>query len=154
MRLQLVRKSLRLKRENATRQNNSPSSTSFTMLRRTPLTPISGNKASRKELDLLTKGKIADQSELEAGPTQIGRNLNIPRITVQSVLRRLETTFSGVNKVRSGRPTVITPRDSRALLRYVRLNPKTTWNTLKHDTRLNVDRDTLDRTLKAHGISH
>ncbi len=54
-----MRKSLRLKRENATRQNNPPSSTSSTMLRRTPLTPISGNKAPRKELDLLTKGKIA-----------------------------------------------------------------------------------------------
>ncbi len=96
------------------------------MLRRTPLTSISDNKASRKELDLLTKEKIAGQSELEAGLTQIERNLNIPRITVQSVLRRLETTSSGVNKVRSGRPTVITSRGSRALLRYVRLNPKTT----------------------------
>ncbi len=95
------------------------------MLRRTPLTSISGNKASRKELDLLTKGKIADQSELEAELTQIERNLNISRIIVQSVLRRLETTFFEVNKIRSNRLTVITFRNSRALLRYVRLNLKT-----------------------------
>ncbi len=90
------------------------------MLRRAPLTPISGNKPPRKELDLLTKGKIAGQAELGAGPTQIGRSLNIPRTTVQSVLKRLETAPSGVNKPRPGRPTVITPRAARALLRYVR----------------------------------
>ncbi len=120
-----MRKSLRLKRENATRQNNPPSSTSFTMLRRTPLTSISGNKAPRKELDLLIKEKIADQSELEAELIQIERNLNIPRIIVQSVLRRLKTTSFEVNKVRSSRPTVITSRGSRVLLRYIRLNLKT-----------------------------
>jgi hypothetical protein len=134
-------------------RNNPPSSTSSTMLRRAPLTPISGNKPPRKELDLLTKGKIAGQAELGAGPTQIGRSLNIPRTTVQSVLKRLETAPSGVNKPRPGRPTVITPRAARALLRYVRLNPKTTWVKLKRDTGLDVDRGTLRPTLEAHGMA-
>ncbi len=124
------------------------------MLRRKALASISGNETHRKELDLLTKGKIAGQAELGATPTQIGRNLNVPRTTVQSVLQRLETTPSGVNKPRPGRPSIITPRASRALLRYVRINPKTTWERMKRDTGLDVSRDTLRRTLKAHGISH
>jgi len=91
-------------------RNNPPSLTSSTMIRRAPLTPISGNNPSRKKLDLLTKGKIAGQAELGAEPTQIGRSL------IQSVLKRLETA----PKPRPGRPTVITPRTARALLCYVR----------------------------------
>ena len=124
------------------------------MPERTPLGPINGNKTPRKELDLLTKGKIAGQAELGATPTQIGRILNVPKSTIQSVLERLQTTPSGVNKPRSGRPSIITPRATRALLRQVRLNPKVKWNELKTITGLQVDRSTLQRTLRAHGIFH
>lgn len=105
------------------------------------------------QVDLLIKGKIAGQAKLEAGFTQIGRNLNIPQTIVQSVSKRLETAPFEVNKPRPERPTVITSRAARALLRYVRLNPKTTWVKLKRDTGLDVDRNTLRRTLEAHGIS-
>ena len=122
------------------------------MLRRASLTSIPGNKPSRKKLDLLIKGNIAGQAKLEAEFTQIGRNLNIPRTIVQSVLKRLETAPFEVNKPRPERPTVITSRAARALLRYVRLNPKITWVKLKRDTGLDVDRNTLRRTLEVHGI--
>ncbi len=44
---------------------HQPSATTSTMLRRAPLTTISGNKSLRKELDLLTKGKIAEEAKLE-----------------------------------------------------------------------------------------
>lgn len=115
---------------------------------------MSGNKAPRKELDLLTKGKIAGQAELGAGPTQIGRTLNIPRSTVQSVLRQLETAPSGVNKPRSGRPLSITPRAARLLVRQVRLEPEIKWWQLQKNTGIYLDSRTLKRTLEAHGISH
>ena len=96
------------------------------MFRKVSLTLISDNKTFKKKLNLLTKGKIADQTELKVKFTQIERNLNISRITIQSVLRRLETTFFEVNKPRSERFSVITFRAARALLRYVRINFKTT----------------------------
>ena len=124
------------------------------MLRRKALAAISDNETHRKKLDLLTKGKIAGQAKLRATFTQIERNLNVPRITVQSVLQRLETTFSRVNKPRSDRLSIIFLRASRALLRYVRINLKIIWERMKRDTDLDVSRDTLRRTLKAHGISH
>jgi len=68
--------------------------TSFTMLRRASLTSISGNKPSRKKLDLLTKGKIAEQAKLGAELTQIGRSLNMSRTIVQrnSILRSQQAT--------------------------------------------------------------
>ena len=134
--------------------NTSNFKTTHLLQRRKALASISGNETHRKELDLLTKGKIAGQAELGATCSQIGRNLNVSRTTVQTVLQRLQTTPSGVNKPRSGMPSIITPRASRALLRHVRNNPKTTWKQLKRDTDLDVSRETLLRTLKAHGISH
>ncbi len=124
------------------------------MLRRPSLTPISGNKTPRKELDLLTKGKIAGEAELGVTCTQIGRNLNVPRITVQSFLGRLQTTPSGVNKPRSGRPPLTTPREARILLRQLRSEPKVTWRQVKRNTGINLDPRTLNVTLRAHGISH
>ncbi len=96
------------------------------MLKRTSLAPISGNKTDRKELDLLTKGKIAGQAQLGATLTQVSRSLGVPRSTIYSVLKKLQTTPSGVNKLRLGRPSVITPRAERKLLRQVRLKPKIT----------------------------
>jgi len=71
------------------------------------LAPISDDRTVRKELDLLTKGKIAGQAQLGAAPTQISRNLNVPRTTVNGVLKRLEETPSGASKPRSGRPSLI-----------------------------------------------
>jgi len=124
------------------------------MLRRTPLTPISGNKTPRKELSLLTKGEISGQAQLDLKSTQIGRNLNVPRTTVQCVLRRLQTTPSGANEPRSGRPISITPRAVRILLRQLRSEPKITWRQLKTNTGIDLDARTLNATLRAHGISH
>ncbi len=69
------------------------------MLRRASLTTVSGNKTLRKELDLLTKGKITGQAELEATSTQISRNLNVPP-TINGVLGRLYTALVEVNKPR------------------------------------------------------
>lgn len=124
------------------------------MLKRTSLAPISGNKTNRKKLDLLTKGKIAEQAQLEATLTQVSRSLSVPRSTIYSVLKKLQTTPFEVNKLRSGRPSVITPRAERKLLRQVRLKPKITWVHLKRNTRLHFDSRTLQRVLNAHGISH
>ncbi len=124
------------------------------MLRRTPLTPISGNKTSRKELSLLIKGQISGQTQLGLKLTQIGRNLNVPRTTVQCVLKRLQTTFFEVNEPRSGRPISIIPRAARVLLRQLRSKPKITWRQLKTNTGIDLNARTLNATLRAHEISH
>jgi len=47
------------------------------MFRRKTLNLINDNRTSRKKLDLLIKGKIAEQTELGATLIQIGRNLNV-----------------------------------------------------------------------------
>ncbi len=124
------------------------------MLRRTSLTPISGNKTSRKELSLLIKGQISGQAQLGLKFTQIGRNLNVPRTIVQCVLRRLQTTFFEVNELRSGRPISITPRAVRILLRQLRSKPKIIWRQLKTNIGINLNARTLNATLRGHGISH
>ena len=124
------------------------------MLRGLPLTPISGNQGRRSELSVYTKGQISGLAKADFTSTQIHRDLNVPRFTIQSFLNRLVTTQTEENKPRSDRSKKLSPRDERFLLRYVRANPKTTWLQLKKDTGLDVSRNTLKRTLQAHGISH
>ncbi len=124
------------------------------MLRRASLTTISGNKTSRKKLDLLTKGKITRQAELEATFTQISRNLNVSRITINEVLERLCTAFFEVNKPRSERPLSIISRAARVLLRQLRSKPKIIWRQLKMNIEIDLNARTLNATLRAHEISH
>jgi len=52
-------------------QNNSSSSTAFTMLKKTLLTSISNNKTFRKKLSLLIKDEISEQAKLNLKLTQI-----------------------------------------------------------------------------------
>ena len=124
------------------------------MLRGLPLTPISGNQGRRSELSVYTKDQISGLTKAGFTSTQIHRDLNVPRSTIQSFLDRLVITQTEENKPRSGRSKKFSSRDERSLLRYVRANSKTTWLQLKKDTGLNVFRDTLKRTLQAHGIFH
>ena len=124
------------------------------MLRRAPLTPISGNRTPRKEHDLLTKGQILGQAKAGLTSSQISRNLKLPRTSVRDILGRLNTDSAGVNKPRSGRLSILSPRDNRALIRYVRHDPKVTWRQIKTDTGLDFDTGTLRRTLKINEISH
>ncbi len=124
------------------------------MLRRASLTSISGNKTSRKKLSLLIKGEISGQAKLGLKLTQIGRNLNVSRTIVQSVLGRLQTTFFEVNEPRSGRLISITPRAARILLRQLRSKSKIIWRKLKMNIGIDLNARTLNATLRAHEISH
>ena len=103
---------------------------------------------------MLAKGEISGQAKLGLTPTQIARSLDVPPSTVRSVLGRLQTTPSGVNKSRSGRPLSITSRAARVLLRQLRSESKITWRQLKTNTGIDLDARTLNATLRAHGISH
>ncbi len=124
------------------------------MLRRASLTTISGNKTLRKKLDLLTKGKITRQAELEATLTQISRNLNVSRTIINEVLERLCTAFFEVSKLRSGRPLSIISRAARILLRQLRSKSKIIWRQLKTNIEIDLNARTLNATLRAHEISY
>ncbi len=124
------------------------------MLRRASLTTISDNKTSRKKLDLLTKGKITRQAELEATLTQISRNLNVLRTIINKVLERLCTALFKVNKLRSGRPLSIISRAARILLRQLRSKSKIIWRQLKTNIEIDLNARTLNATLRAYKISH
>jgi len=135
-------------------QNNSSSSTAFTMLRRTSLTLISDNKTSRKKLFLLIKDQISGQTQLNLKLTQIEWNLNVSRIIIQCVLRRLQTTFFEVNELRSERLVSIILHAVRILLCQLRSKFKIIWKQLKINIKINLSARTLNATLRAHEISH
>ena len=71
------------------------------MLRRALLASIPDNKTPKKELSLFDPGRKADLSRANLTSTEIHRNLDVPRTTIQSILGRLHTDFSGFNERRT-----------------------------------------------------
>ncbi len=124
------------------------------MLRRTSLTLISDNKTFRKKLSLLIKDQISGQTQLNLKLTQIEWNLNVSRIIIQCVLRKLQTTFFEVNELRSERLISITLHAVRILLRQLRLKSKIIWRQLKMNIEIDLNARTLNATLRAYEISH
>ncbi len=117
------------------------------MLRRASLTSISDNKTSRKKLSLLIKDQISGQTQLDLKFTQIERNLNILRIIVQCVLRRLQTTLFEVNELRSERLISIISHAVRLLLHQLRSKSKIIWRQLKINIEIDLNARTLNATL-------
>ncbi len=124
------------------------------MLRRTSLTLISDNKTFRKKLSLLIKDQISGQTQLNLKLTQIEWNLNVSRIIIQCVLRKLQTTFFEVNELRSERLISITLHAVRILLRQLRSKSKIIWRQLKMNIEIDLNARTLNATLRAYEISH
>ncbi len=124
------------------------------MLRRASLTSISDNKTSRKKLSLLIKDSISDQTQLDLKLTQIEWNLNISRIIIQCILKRLQTTFFEVNELRSERLISIIFRAARILLCQLWSKFKIIWRQLKINIEIDLNVRTLNATLRAYKISH
>ena len=146
-------------REKSRLPQTHPFQPTITMPKRSPLTPISANKTPRRELSTFTKGQISGLARsglARAGliPTEIHHQLNVPRTTIQRFLQREQTVPSGENRSRCDRPPVVTPRAVRSVLRYVRINPKTSWNQVKTALGLKICRQTFNKVLKNNGIAH
>ncbi len=135
-------------------QNNSSSSTAFTMLKKTLLTSISDNKTFRKKLSLLIKDEISEQVKLNLKLTQIEWNLNVLQIIIQNVLRRFQTTFFEDNEFRSERFISIILQAARILLHQLWSKSKIIWRQLKMNIRIDLNVKILNATLRAYEISH
>jgi transposase len=86
-----------------------------------------------KELPLVCKDRIVSLFKQGLSYRKIGTLLNLPSATVQSVIRKFKTTNSIENNKRSGRPRVLSTRDSRNLVQQVSRNPKTSARKLAED---------------------
>jgi transposase len=77
-----------------------------------------------KELSLVCKDRIVSLFKQGLSYRKIGTILNLSFATVQCVIKKIKTTNSIENNKRSGRPRVLSIRDSWNLLQKVSRNPE------------------------------
>jgi transposase len=121
---------------------------------RTPLAAISTNSNRGKELSPYLRGQIIAYSNCGLNPSQIGRELEIPRSAVRTTLQRDPQRIDGKSCARTGGPKSYTERDSRHILTIIKRNPFVTYRTIREQTGLDVSRRTFLRILKESGYGH
>ena len=85
---------------------------------------ISGNRSLNDELSERQRDCIIAAIEAGAATREVAALYNTTQRTVQRILKRWETTGSTTTKPRSGRPSTLSHRERRKILRIVRKYPK------------------------------
>jgi transposase len=122
------------------------------MAQRTPLAPLDLNRIRNKELSPWLRGSIQTWASIGLGTAEIARKTFLTPETVKSTLRLNQQRHEGTTVPRSGRPSKLSRRDRRTLLRYVRKNPKLTYEQILVDLSLPISTKTMQRILKEEGI--
>jgi len=78
----------------------------------------------------------------------------IPRYTVITTTRRSTLRAEGKSLPRQGRPPSHDDRVDRRIIRYVRINPKTTYAQMRRALDILLSDDTLVRILDKVGLKH
>ena len=121
---------------------------------RTPLASISGNRNRDPELTPFQKGIINRAYRSRATPTYIVYNENTPLFTVKWTISTTSQHPNGVSKTRSGRPSIITNRARRHIIRLARANLRITYKDLKEQCEVAYSTSTLYRELKIYGLTN
>lgn len=82
----------------------------------------------------------------------IARQENLPPSTCRSIFKAAANQDSCKSRPRSGRPSIITPRDGRRIFRAIATNPKITTTQLRAEVMPNICKKTIARFLKKSGI--
>lgn len=126
--------------------------TTPTMAQRTPLAPLNLNRIRNQELSPWLRGSIQTWAATGLGAAEIARKTFLMPTTVKSTLLRNQEHHEGTTLPRSGRSSKLSRRDQRTILRYVRKNPKLSYEQVLADLRLPICKKTIYRILKEEGI--
>jgi transposase len=121
---------------------------------RTPLAEIDANSNKRKELTPFLRRQIIGKYSCGVNPTQISKQLQIPRSTIVSTIERNPQQVDGKSIPRSGRPKSYTKRDERHIITIIKRNPFVTYQSIREQTGLLLSSATFLRILKNSGYGH
>jgi transposase len=121
---------------------------------RTPLREINGNRQGRIELSTSLRQRVAGAHDCKVAKSSIARLFEIPRSTVRNTIKLDPLRIDQESLPRSGRPRLVTDRDERYILRFVRQKPKATYPQIQRDVPTTYSRSTIYRILKDAGITN
>ena len=106
-----------------------------------------------KEISQDLRKKIVDKSGSSLGA--ISKRLQVPRSSVQTIVRKYKYYGTTQPSYRSGRRHFLSPRDERTLVRKVAINPRTAAKDLLkmlEETGTKVSISTVKRVLYQHNL--
>jgi hypothetical protein len=121
---------------------------------RRPLAQISGNSTKEKELTPYSRGFIIGESYCGVKPSQISRNLQIPRSTVVDSIQQNSKQNDGKSIPRSGRPKSYTERDKRHIIQLIKRDPFIKYDDIRERTGLSISSTTFLSILRNSGYGH
>lgn len=109
----------------------------------------------RKETSVEIRNIIIKLRKENKSYGKIAEIMKKSRATVQSIIKKYESTGTVLNEKRSGRPKVLSNRDVRMLLKNVKKNPKKSAPTLAIElascTRKTIHPENVRRILRSNG---
>jgi len=85
---------------------------------------ISIMKPKRKESTVEVREIVINMYNNKKSYREIARTVNLATSTVHSIVKKYKLTGEIVNKLRKGRPRVLSDRDERFIMQKIRQNPK------------------------------
>ncbi|KAI4903070.1 hypothetical protein NFI96_003591 [Prochilodus magdalenae] len=108
-----------------------------------------------KEISQDIRKRIVDLHKSGSSLGAISRCLKVPRSSVQTIIRKYKKDGNVQPSYRSGRKKVLCPRDERALVRSVHINPRAKAKDLVNmmaEVGKSVSLSTVKRVLYRHGL--
>jgi DDE superfamily endonuclease/Transposase len=121
---------------------------------RAPLAAISGNRQKHQELTPYLRAKIEGAYQTGASISTIKTTFEISRQTAEYTIKLTSDRKDAQSLPRSGTPRVYDDRDTRAIMRYVRINPKSTYQEMMDTLKILMSKTTYYRILRDAGISN
>lgn len=121
---------------------------------RTPLTPISSNRANRKELEPFQRGIIVGRFLTGQKMVDIQHAMDLPYSTIQTTITRYQSSTTGTSSPRNGRPEILSQSDKRFILLQIKRDPFIRTEDICKLLPTSISPRTVSRMLKESGYGH
>lgn len=118
------------------------------------LAKISSNRQERPDLSIANRARIHGRALQGAGVNAIAEAEQLPKTTISTTLKRINTHDGYASNPRTGRYEIASDQDKRAIYRSIRKNIKARFLEIRKDTRCDSSDSTLRRIFQEYELDH